>query len=423
MLKFIIQFLLIFVIWHYNNKNKGGMFTPSGVLLSIYTLCSFMGIMLLCNGEFQTALQDRYWFPMIIFDLFIILYLLPFYKYNETQINNFKIPNKTFLDVFSTIIIILSIYSILFFAKSVIGIFSMGDLGEARNARYGSGGVEYFEAGLQATIASVAAANYCFAIVLFFIYAIIGNSKKRCILLLLSSISEPVHVLAFVGRDGIVFWLFTFAFCYAFFRPFLQESIDKQIRKICIIGGSILLIPFMLITISRFALSDYMGGGTGNSMVAYMGQPFVQGPLFFGIDNKPIRIGSAFPLFYEITNTHQLNNNIADSEIGEWRSWIFSSFIVSLYQNLDLFGLIVVTILTITFFYFSIGYKKDYIDLGNYTIYLLLFQIIGQGVFYFRQGNRGGNLFIISTLFLAILFSHCCRHWNNPIILRKNGTT
>ena len=412
MFKYVIQFLILFLLWWNNRKAKGGAwFTSSGVLLGLYMICSLMGVFELRRGDYFQPYESHYWLPMLEFDLFLLLFLFPFRQFNETRIRALRLPGKVFLDVFSTIIILLSFYSIVFFAGSVRNIFSMENLGDARNSMVE--GELYFESGVAATIASVAAANYVFAIVLFFIYRILGGSRLRCFLLLLASFSEPIHVLAFVGRDGIVFWIFTFVFCYAFFRPYLQKTDQKKILRSFFSFGAILLVPFLLISMSRFGDSS---SGTFGSFISYLGHAFLQGPLFFGMDEKPLNIGSAFPLFYEITGISRTSTG-GPMVIGDWYSWKFSTFIVTLYKSLNLSGLIVFGICALFLFLFTAGRAKEKMNFGQFTVYLLYFQVLSEGVFYFRHYTRGGNLFIVSTLILAIVFSIVTNSSENSIVL------
>ena len=281
MFKYCIQFLIILLLWQNNNKAKKSRLTSSSVLIGIYVVCSFMGVVELHLGDYTQPYNSNYWLPMLGFDLFILVYLLPFRQFDETQIKCLVLPNRKLLNVFSNIVILFSLFSIIYYAGAVRNIFSMGNLKDLRDAHE-----VYFEVGILSTIGSVSAANYVFAIVLYFIYSIIGDSEKRCKLLLLSSISEPIHVLSFVGRDGIVFWLFTFIFCYAFFRPYMDYDSNRKALKPIIILGSVILFPFIIISISRFGENS----GTGASIISYMGHAFLQGPLFFGIENKPLNI-------------------------------------------------------------------------------------------------------------------------------------
>lgn len=403
MFKFVLQFLILFLLFIDNKKAKGGWLVPTGIILGLYALSALMAIFCLYNGYYVQPFSDSYWLPMIYFDIFILLFLLPFRHFNEKKIQSFVLPSRSFLDVFSTIVIALSIFSMLFYGVSARNVLSMADLGQARNNMVA--GESYFEAGILATIGSVAAANYVFAIMLYFIYKMLGEAKIRCVLLFISSFSETIQGLAFVGRDGIVFWFFTFAYMYAFFRPFIQEKERNNLVKKAFIALGIMSIPFFLITISRF--SDTIG--TGSSMVSYLGQGFVNGPLFWGIEAKPVAKGAGFPLYYEITGISRPVYPSGEM-IGDWASWHFSTFVVSLYRSLDLEGLIIVAIVMYLLFIVVANNIKSDINLGQLTFIMLYFQIIGEGVFYFKHSTRGGNLFIISTLILAVFFSLKCKN-------------
>lgn len=417
MFKFVVQFLIVYFLFWNNKRSKGSWFTPSGVLIGIYSISAFLAIFDLMMGEWIDPFDEKYWVPMLEFDLFVLVFLLPFRQYNETCVCSIKVPNRVFLDSFSSIIIVLSFYSIIYYIGSVVFVFSAGDLRELREAQNEMGGLGYAESGILNTIASVSAANYVFAVILYFIYKIIGNSKKRCALLLLSSCSNILHVLTFVGRDGVVFWFFSFLFCYALFRPYLDWAQRKDFQKSMIRIGSIALVPFILISISRFMTLE---GGVGYQLLTYLGQSFINGPLFFGITPKPVSMAGSFPLYYELTGLKMpLGQGLFS--VGDWSSWHFSTFIVSLYRNFGINGLIATAVGMYFFFMGTVARGKNQLDLGKITIYLLYFQIISQGVFYFCQSTRGGNLFILTTLILGFIFTVITNTSSSSIVLRKKG--
>ena len=289
----------------------------------------------------------------------------------------------------------------------------MDSLKEAREMRYDEG--EFFETGIMNTIASVSSSLYVFAIMFFFIYSVIGGHLKRRILLLIASSSEPIHVLAFVGRDGIVFWLFSFVFLYLFFKPFLAETVLKSIRKLFIVVSIIAMIPFALISISRFGEGDnYLYSET----IRYIGESFINGPLYFGLNPPPTNIGRQFPLFYELIGS-KLPDKPDLIQIGDWASFHFSTFVVSLYQSLDLEGLIILCFFMAVFFYLFIGKIKTRLFAHTLILYMLYFQILSQGVFYFRQYTRGGNLFILLCLIFSLLL-YVIEHDEKAVVLIKN---
>lgn len=398
MLKLIVQFLIIFFFWKSNSKKKGSMWVPSSFLIGLYLISSFLGIFVVGIEGFYDILSPSYWIPMLTFDLCVIAFLFPFKLFDEASVNEIKLPSLSILNAFSTALIILSAYAIFYYASTVNFIFALSSLGEARDALYA--GEEYVESGIMNTIASVSASLYVFDILLFFVYCTIPGSSKRRALLLLASVSEPLHIMSYVGRDGVVFWIFSFVFLYLIFRPYIDNKIKKSIRKYFIIGATVLLIPFVLISISRF---DSSSTGTAGSLVSYMGMGFVNGPLFYGLDNKFLTHGYGFPLYFELFNVKG-PTPVGMVQVGDWKSWNFSTFVVSFYRNFGPYGLAVSCFLMFVVFY-SIFKRKLYrMDFSKLFIYILYFQIFSQGVFYFKQYTRGGNLFIVICFIFYFVF-------------------
>lgn len=412
MFKFVLQFIAFFLFWKSNAKQKGTYLTPSSFLLLIYVVGAFCGILVLDIVGFTEPQMPRYWIPTFLFVISVMCFLYPFKRYDETVAESLILPPMGVLNAFSTVLIALSFYAIIYFSSSVNMIFSMSDLSAARNARYI--GEEYVEGGLLNTIASVSASLYVFALLMFFVYSAIGGNNKRRILLLLSSMSEPLHILSYVGRDGVVFWIFSFVFLYLLFRPYLEESMRKKVRKFFIIGLCALLFPFVLITLSRFSTGET---GAVGSIVSYMGQSFVLGPLFYGIEDKPIVYGRSFPLFWEITGLRP-PISMGLLEIGEWKSWQFSTFVVGFYKNFGAMGMAFVCLIMFAIFYGVFGKSKSRIKFHQLFIYIIYFQVIAQGVFYFRQYTRGGNLFIIICFLLFFIFKYI-EDTSTPVILEK----
>lgn len=401
--KFLIQFLIVLYFWIKNKKNKGSWQTPSSWLLGIYAIGAFCGIFVFLGKEYYTPYTFDFWFDMLWFIGTLLLFLSPFYFFKENEIKRIILPNKNFLDIVSTIIILMSFYAIIFYSSAVIHVFSSGDLRYMRDER-GMTGEQYFEVGIFNTIASVCSSFYVFALLLFFIYFSIGCEKKRRILLLVGSLSETVHQLANVGRDGIVFWLFSFIFLYLLFRPYLNfsERQYRKFRKIFIIGASIVLVPFLAITVSRFGDRD--DGSVSFFVIDYMGQGFVQGPIFFGLEEKPNSYLASFPLIRSVFDIPDPPERTIYA-LGEWRSNGFSTFLSSFWTNFGGVGLYIIWVLTTLFFIIVMGTKKRVLKLQNIIIYALYFQVLSQGVFYFRQYTRGGNLFMLLCVIFSIYFT------------------
>ena len=414
MIKFILLFLFFFLFWKSNAKTKGAYYSPSSFLFLIYVIGSLCGIFTIKVDEFREPLTSHYWLPVLFFAFSIVLFLYPFKRFDETKIETIKVPSLRILNLFSTFLIVISFFAIAYFASTFSLIFAMASLGDARQAIYA--GDLFVESGMMNTIASVAASLYVFVILLFFVYSAIGGHTIRRTLLLVSSISQPLHILSYVGRDGVVFWIFTFVFTYLFFRPFLADEIDKKVKKYFFVVSASLLIPFILISLSRFALSDT---GTGGSVVSYMGQGFVVGPLYFGLDPMPISYGKAFPIYWEIIGQRPPDGE-GMLQIGEWKSWQFGTFVTSLSRNLGAGGMLVLGLFCYICFANVFGRIKKNISFHSLFIYNLYFQVYSQGVFYFCQYTRGGNLFIIICFLLFFLFSILEKQGNSVYLYKRH---
>lgn len=397
--KLVFQFMVLFLFWMSNAKSKRDWLTPSSWLLGIYMVGALLGVVDLFVETYHAPYSSHFWFPLLLFLFTLILFLLPFSAFNENRIRQIVLPSKKLLNLFSSIVIILSFYAITYYSSTVIMIFTSGDLSALRNMRY-STGEEFVEGGVLNTIASVSASLYVIALLLFFVYVCMGNSKTRCILLLVSSLSEAIHILTFVGRDGIVFWIFSFIFLFLLFKPFLPIRRVKKLMRYFVIGAIAMMIPFVAITSSRFDGSDT---GVGGSIVSYLGQQFVNGPIYFGLENPPVKRWASFPLVREVFHIPD-PREAGIFEIGEWKSNGFSTFLSSFHSNFGYLGMYVVAILSLLFFHAAVGHCKRIMKMENIIIYLLYFQVFGQGVFYFRQYTRGGNLFIVLCILLYFFF-------------------
>ena len=410
MFKFIVLCFLFFIIWLRNKKVKGDWRTPSSFLLVIYLLSAVCSIPTLYFGDYIEPYQSKYWFAMIKFLLLVLLFLAPFFIFKENKIERIVLPSRGFLDIFSGIIILLSFYAIFYYASTAKSVLSLTDIAAYRDTI--ASGEEYSESGIFNTIASVSASLYVFALLLFFVYIAIEGIKTRAILLFVSSFSETLHIFSFAGRDGIVFWLFSFVFLWTLFSRYLKPKANSKLKRTLIFAAMLMAIPFMMISTSRFADSS---NGTTYSMVSYMGQSFVNGPLYFGLDNPPVQ-KSGFVLVNEIFHIKGAGGT-GLFEIGDWKSWTFGTLAVSLHLKLNGdFGLICFGLAALVLFLIVMGRKKRSFRLNHIIIYVLYFQVLSQGVFYFRQYTRGGNLFILLCLFGA-LFVDLFDNSECPVIL------
>lgn len=410
MFKFILVTLVLFLLLIYIYRKKKSIFTPSFFLIFLYFISVLLAYPNVIVNNDILSLNPQYFQASLFFIFLIFLYFLPFISYREDKINRIILPNAKLLYYFSIIVVVLSFFSIIYFFPIVVRVFRMEDLNFARNNMVE--GNSYTSETIFNTIASVSASLYTISLILFFIFRALGRYKKLSNLLLISSSSYILHVFTFVGRDGVVFWLFSFIGVFGLFKNFLPKNDIKYIKKILIYFSVIALPLFFAITFDRFADNPFAG------ILSYIGQPFPNFCLFYNLD-RPITYGSAFPLYREI-----LGLNYIESESwieGGTVSWVFGTFFKSFISNFGRLGTIFIGIILGLIFIMIFKYKSKTLYFNQLFVYYLYFIIFSQGVFYFKQYTRGGNLFIIISFALYFLFFFIRKFHNiNGLVLYSN---
>jgi len=398
---------LIFLI---NARVKHTWKSPSSFLVMLYLLsisCAIIDIKIGFDNPY--ILDDKYWGSALLFITLFGAFIIPYISFREDLIDYFEFPSLRFLNIASSILIVLSIAAIIYYIPSIQAVFSYGDLSDARNDRYYSE-VSFVETGLTYTFFSVISSFFIFCLLLFFVYYIIGGHKKRCFLLLIASFSETFHVLTEVGRDGIVFWFFTFIFFFLLFRNFIDEKKLKPVKFYFSIAIALISIPFVLISFSRFSEGVYAG------LVSYMGQQFKHFCYYVSMNNAPSSSGYIFPLFWEILGLDRPERAVFYYETTD--SGSFGTFMRSFIENISLLGTIIVCLVMGLFYRFTVGKKLKKMPFNILLVYILFFEIYGQGVFYFRHYTRGGNLFIVLCIIGYFLFKFF-RNRKDSVILTR----
>ena len=174
---------------------------------------------------------------------------------------------------------------------------------------------------------------------------------------------------------------------------------------------ALISIPFLLISFSRFS-EDVVGG-----MVSYMGQQFKHFCYYMELPNRPLRHGADFPLWFEVTG--QIKPERGHWVLGYTDSGAFRTFIGGFVQNFNILGTFVVGLILAVFIKLSLRIKNRVMTISQLSLYIMFFEVYAQGVFYFRQFTRGGNLFIIICIIGWFVFKQLSLSDNNKIILTK----
>ena len=388
-------------------KKKG--FTSSTFLISIYTL-SFLCSVLLIILEFQQKNPkiDNYFGGYLFLTVSLWLYLYPFIEINDSNFEYLRIPSKKIIKCISVILSVCSIYSIVFYLPVAYKMIAV-DIADIANVRsmVTTGNHPFIEPSIKNGLAKLFAFLYNLQLTLFFINLIIDRKIRFFSwVILFSSLSYPVFVLAFMGRDGIVFWIFSFIFSFLLFRKYLHGGILKTLKKITVVIFSCFLFFFLIISVGRFLVANEDAMQLFESLLSYIGQGPINFAEYYYIPNMISDGGQS--LFLPLVKDVDLNyKNQIDSLLYNYDivPWIFKTFISSIYTSIgSLFLLIFGLILLFVYKYSFKEKKKGVLSFPFVLVYTVFFTVYSQGVFYLTYYHNIAHLSVL-LIFLLALFS------------------
>lgn len=330
------------------------------------------------------------------FSICLLILLIPFCFSREKNVCEIYSVSFKVYKIIADIIIFLSICSVFYYLLAVIKLFNSPNLSNFRYEIQGHAN-PFLEQNIFNTICGVAATFYTIPIFLFYISISFYKSKCRSILLFISSFSYPLFVLSFFGRDGFLFWFVGYFSCYCLFSNFMSKKSKSFIKKIIILFSIVCFVGFLFITFVRF-------GGVGKSMlsiISYLGQ---QPSVFIKTFSLPISVGHLsfnFPLFSSGDYFKEFSNQFSVND--RYLSWSFGTLINGLYISFGAIKLVFILFFISIFVFATIFPIKKKVNVISYFCFFAYSQIIIQGVFYFRQYNRVGNLYLIILSLVLIL--------------------
>lgn len=242
-----------------------------------------------------------------------------------------------------------------------------------------------------------------FIIYLFYFFVGLINKWNKLITfsMLLGALSFVINVLTVSGRDGFVLFILSFVLAFLLFENHLNEKLKKKIKLIGFFLGIIFFTIFFIITANRF--SDINDGNLLSAfnvgVLNYFSmQPFTFNDVLKYHDTFSYGRGS-FPLFYswffEIENTER--------DVSMAYMYNFAGYIGSFYKNgAFLFTTFFVGLFYLIFIRIKFMYKKYYIY--QFSIISLYIFFMTSGLFYFRLGDKGGNLYILLSIIMLVIF-------------------
>ena len=414
--------LLMFMVYQLQNKLRFGVVS---LLFLTYIGMFLASFLLKLSGLFYSVFPLSF-SAMIYFALCLATMFMGFMSFRDHRLMAIRIENIFVYRTMEVFLIIGGFSAILFFLPFAYRVLSTEDIKMARilfDAEMQAKTLGRF--GLLNSILSLFANLFIVAMICSFINLVPIKGKrriKRAILLMVSSLSYVVYVLAYVGRDGVVYWIMTFIYCFLLFRPgFISIKDRKRFKRLALIFSIIILIPFFLITIGRFRESE---GGVVWSIVSYCGQQvnnlndqfIVNPPVTYGRTSFPV-----FATFFEFIGVPIPEANDVDYYLSTYgvRSNVFGTYISSFLKNFGKLGTYIFILLLSILTRGTIIKlrRKRYIYFSNFLVFTLIYQIFYWGVFYFRQYST--NYYILFMLLLSIFFKLSKYKYYSIFIIKK----
>lgn len=397
MLNFIPLFLYIFTLYRISKYLK------SFFSLSVY-IWLLHGVSMFCfwvKADIFSGFENDYTlYALLVMYITLLLITLPLVQFEKKLIHVSMVSDIPISKLHKTskILIILSIYSIVFFAINLPKVFA-ANIVDLRNER-----IVFYSSSIFSKIACLGAFSSIYCIYLYFYYKIKQIEPKIQKMLLISSTSFIFYTLNVAGRDGFVIWSFSYVAGIFLFYRFLPKHEVRKIFKSFIVLILLIVPVFMFITSTRF-------GSGGNKYDA--------------IESVFAYAGQALPnLSYEIDLTDRLNRRqgeghcpialvntiVGDNEdrfdrmeeLGEWgfRSNQFSSYVSFFYPAYQIYFLILFVII---FWIIVSSSTKIYCGKFDLSVFLPAFtwyMIPIVGIFYFYYSELIGNVFLLIPFFL-----------------------
>ena len=407
----LINFLPAFVfilLLYFNIRKVGRIVSLSNFIIALYTL-SMLSYGIYCFSD-STYFFDFTTLGIVFLSIFILTRpLVSFEKKITSETTIIEVERRKY-KVLVTIVVILGIFSIGFFARNIANLFN-SDFTTIRNDILSGSG--FYESSIFSKIAVLGAYLSPIALFLYFYTIIVNENKKFAVWLILSSTSFIFYTLNVAGRDGIVIWVFTYIALICLFYPLLSSEIIAKQKKLILLIVAIVSPYFILITIGRFGDSNKLDNNAIFSLFNYLGQqpyeltdrlnkliqqnyvgePRLIYPLFINI--RDVFLGAANSV--DITNRFDLRSDSMELDLNTYR---FSYYIGDIVTELGIIGLSIFT--AILYFVYRINLKivDNNINFSRLLISFAWYMIIIVGVFYFYYGQLIGNVFLLVPFFI-----------------------
>lgn len=408
-LLFLALLLLYFVV-AMRPASAGGA-ALSQALWTVYALLGLSGLVLQLLEGIPTVFPPNWWSTLYL-SFCILICIWAFRSTTTRQVERLIFDPRVALPV-ENILIVGQLLSIAFFLPFAISAL-VGDPGLYR-LQIAEVMETLASSGLVNTVAGLFSHLFGVSLVLALLRlapdAGRGRSVPRALLLLVGSLSWVIYVLAYAGRDGVVYWLLTAAALVFLFRRRLPRRDRSAISLAIPVLGAMLLAPMVVITISRFFSDD--GGGFW-SLFEYFGAQIQNFSDYSSLEGRPITDGlRTLPLFHaqvcalaglDCATWPEIQSDVFEEYLLQGKEpWLFGTFVSDFVGD---FGMFTTLLLVLGFALFANAVtaagRRRGLSLSRLLFILLLFQVPYWGVFYFRFSIVNSYLLVNAAMCMVV---------------------
>lgn len=391
------------------------------LLILVYLLMSLVSLIIEFSDIFPSVFPYKFT-PMAYLSLCFMIVFSGFFCFKDQAFTHIKIENFKVYKWLENIVMLGGYISIIFFLPFAITSLS-GDVEVNRLTTAIFQQTVLAQYGIFNTLFSLFSNLFILTIFFAFLNFTDQDNKRKKIkgyLLLISSFSYVVYVLAYVGRDGIVYWSLTYLFIYLLLKKFISSSIRKKLLYSYLIVVGLLIIPFMIISVARFSETV---GGVSWQLLDYAGQQIKNFNDSFYVESPLLNGQFSYPIFSDLFRFIGFNfERLKVEDIFPYYlsygvdPWIFKTFIGEYIMDFGKIGTLV--FLVIFYFVVKTNLKKvsaeGTFSFSSLIFFILFYQMILWGVFYFRFYSM--NLYIIIMVMLAFAFRSLSKSSEERII-------
>lgn len=402
----LFSFASLFALYQVLNSFKFG---AASYLFLVYLSSFLSSAMLFYYYDYEGVFNIDCGFSLFFLSCLFLIFA-PFFRFKDINFERIIIFNFKYLKFLEVLISIFAFFSLFYFVYQSYNILSVSDLQAMRNL-IASGDAEHLARfGFLNSVFSLSANLFVLSILFGFLNISSGYPGARLwkavTHFLLSSV-YIFYIFSYVGRDGFVYWTMTFLFMFFLLKDFISIRNKKTILLTFFLISAPAFVVFIWISYSRF--SDE---GLIFSLFNYAGQQIFNFNDHYLVDDYVSKThGSAnfAPLISFLSGVFGFNIDIfnKDAWFDDYLNagvtpWVFATFIGSFYHDFGVLGaFLCCLIISLVFFFLFRNIKRGFVLFSDLILFILFYQIVLLGVFYYRHYSA---FFYILVMFIVFLF-------------------